>query len=380
MKIAVFSDAFFPLIDGVTVSIGKNMRILSENNEIFFFIPSGSTDLKLKNSKQIELKSFPIKSYKEYKLRIPSFFKAYTELKKINPDIIHVHTIFGIGWEGIVSAKLLKIPIVATSHTVFPEVTTELDLLGLEKTERFKRIAWRYMISFLRRCNAVIAPSEAMKKDLISHGLKIPIYPISNGIKTESYSYVKRKEKDPIFLSMGRLVESKQVNITLKAFSIFKKKGMKGILWLAGKGVEEKSLKEYVKKENLNEYVKFLGFVEYEKTPKIYQEADIFVTSSKTETEGMSTIEAMSTGLPVIGVKERATPYLVGKDAGFIAPIGNSKKIAEYMERLAKNYKLRIKLGKNASLKTKRYEIKSTNKKIYEAYKKIISDFKKRKN
>ena len=143
---------------------------------------------------------------------------------------------------------------------------------------------------------------------------------------------------------------------------------------------EEKSLKEYVKKENLNEYVKFLGFVEYEKTPKIYQEADIFVTSSKTETEGMSTIEAMSTGLPVIGVKERATPYLVGKDAGFIAPIGNSKKIAEYMERLAKNYKLRIKLGKNASLKTKRYEIKSTNKKIYEAYKKIISDFKKRKN
>src|SRR5690606_38218647 len=161
------SDSFFPLIDGVTISIKNNMEILSKKNKIFFFVPSETSKIKSENSEYFQLKSIPIKSYKEYKLRVPTFKRVYTELKKIKPDIVHIHSIFGIGWEGLFAAKKLKIPVVTTAHTVFPEVASELDLKGFQNTKLFQKIAWKYMFSFFRKCTALITPSEAMKRELL---------------------------------------------------------------------------------------------------------------------------------------------------------------------------------------------------------------------
>ncbi|PJE81291.1 hypothetical protein COU58_03160 [Candidatus Pacearchaeota archaeon CG10_big_fil_rev_8_21_14_0_10_32_42] len=378
MKIAIFSDSFFPLIDGVTTSIKNNMEILSKKNKIYFFVPSGTGKLNISNSKYTQLKSFPIKSYKGYKLRIPTFRKVYEELKKIKPDLIHIHSIFGVGWEGLIAGKMLKIPVIATAHTIFPEVGSELDLKGFERTQAFNKIAWGFMRTFFNKCDAVITPSEIMVKELKNQGINKPIYPISNGIDTKKFSYSKRKKRTPTFISTSRLVESKHIDVILKAFKIFIKNN-KGKLLIVGGGPEEKKLKQFAIKNHLLQNVEFKGFVKPEKIIKEYKKADVFLTASTIETEGITTLEAMSTGLPVIGVDARATPNLVKKDAGFIIPIGNEKQFAEKLEKLTKNYSLRIKMGKDASKRAKEFELKKMNKKLFENYKKTIKNYSSKK-
>jgi len=379
MKIAIFSDSFFPMTDGVTISIKNNAELFSKQNKLFFFVPSKLKKLNIKNAKYIKLKTKDLKEYKGYQIRIPKFKKVYKELKKIKPDIVHIHSPSGIGLEGLVNARLLKIPVIATSHTLFPEVTEEINLKGFERTKIFKKMIWNYLVMFLNRCTGVITPSEAMKTELLNHKVTKPIYVISNGIDTKKFSYILRKNKEPVFISTGRLVESKHVDNTLKAFYYFKKNGGKGKLTIVGDGPNDKKLKDFVKRKKISKDVKFLGFIKYDKIINAYKKSDVFVTSSTIETEGISTLEAMSTGLPVIGVNARATPYLVKENTGFIVPVNKPKKMAEKMLELSKNYSLRQEFGKNATKEVKKYDLRKANKKLYKTYEKIIADYKLQK-
>ena len=377
MKIAIFSDSFFPLVDGGTISIKNNAEILSKKNKIFFFIPSKSQKLNIKNSQYIQLKSYGLESYKGYKIRIPSFLKVYFKLKKIRPDIIHMHSIFGISWEGLIASKILKIPSVTTSHTIFSEATAELYLGGFEKTKIFQKITWAYMRFFLNLNDFVITPSEIMKKELIAKKIKKPIYSISNGIDINKFPKVTRNKKEKIsFVYVGRFAESKHIYESVKAFNLALKKGIKADFLIFGVGPQKEKIKNYIKKNNLDKKIKLLGFLEHEKILRGYKKTDVFVTSSTIETEGISTLEAMSTGLPVIGVNVRATPLLI-KNAGIVVPNNNEEKMADAMIKLATNYKLRQKLGENASKIAKKYDLKEMNKKLFNLYKKIIKDYKK---
>ncbi len=379
MKIAIFCDSFFPLTDGVTVSIKNHTELFSKKNKILFFVPSETDKLKIKNAKYFRLKSFAVKSYKEYKLRVPTFLRVIKELKRENPDIVHIHSIFGIGWEGLIAARLLKIPVVTTSHTVFPEVAAELDLGGIQNTKSFQKVTWQYMKWFLNKNTTVLTPSQAMKKELVEHGVTKPIYAISNGIDTKKFPYKKRvKHKETIFLSIGRLVESKHVDIVLKSFNKATKKGLRGKLWIVGKGPEGEKLKSYAKKNKIEKKVKFFGLIENDKVPELYKKADVFLTASTIETEGITTLEAMATGLPVVGVDARATPYLIEKDSGFIVPVGDTNKMSDEMLKLSKSFSLQKKLGDAAAKKAKTYELKEKNRELYKIYEKTIEKFKER--
>lgn len=375
MKIAIFTDAFLPTIDGAVMSIKNSTEILSKENKIFLFVPSNSSKEKLRNVEYIELKSYNLRGYKDYKARFPSFIKCYNQLKKIKPDVVHLESIFGIAWEGLISAKLLGIPIVITSHTVFPDVMGEISLLGMENQNWFKNLLWKYMVFFLNLCDVIVSPSETMKEELIKHGVKRSINVISNGINTREFIFYKRKkQRETIILYVGRLVSSKQVNVLLKAFKLIVEKKLKARFWIVGSGPLEKELTEYVIKNKIEKYVKFFGYIENNKLLEIYKKADIFATASTIETEGISILEAMSTGLPVIGVNSRAVPLLVKKDIGFIAKPHNEKEIAEFLTKLVNNYNMRLKFGKNASEKAKEYELEKVVLKLYNLYKSLTKN------
>lgn len=370
MKIAIFCDSFFPTIDGVSLSIKNNTELFPKDSKLFFFIPSRSK--KINNQKYIFLKSKEVKKYKEYRIRIPSFFKVYNQLKKIRPDIIHAHSSFGIGWEGLVCGKLLKIPVVATFHTIIPEVTKEFLFMNIEKTKLFNKLAWKYIKLFFNLADFIITPSEAMKKELIEKKLNKPVTVISNGINIKKFPKLSRKNnKQTTFISIGRLVESKNVISILRAFKLafFKNNNIKMII--LGKGPEEKKLRNYIKANRLEKKVKMVGFVDNNKIIDFLKKADVFVTASQIETEGISTLEAMSTGLPVIGVNARATPNLI-KNAGIIIPSNNPKEMSKAMLKLSSNINLRKKLSASAHKKANKYDISKTSKELHDFYKKIL--------
>ena len=82
-----------------------------------------------------------------------------------------------------------------------------------------------------------------------------------------------------------------------------------------------------IKKLGLEKNIHFLGYVEHSKLNKIYKEHDIFVTASTIETQGIVVLEAMSSGLPIVGVKRLAIPDLVGNNInGFVTKPFDEKR------------------------------------------------------
>jgi len=373
MKIAVFTDTFVPQVNGVVTSIlNSTSNLAKKGNNIIIFSPKIGKKLKLhKNIEIVELRSFNLlKKYKEMEVRIPTFLKVLNKVKEFNPDIIHINTPLGIGDEGFLCAKILKKPIVGTYHTLLPDFLRHVNLAGLEKREFMKNMTWRYSNFIYNRCNIVTAPSKIIKKKLRKNGLKTKVEVISNGVDLNRF-YKKKMKKDGItILHIGRMSYEKNVDVVLQAMKLVSEyKKVK--FMIVGGGPDLKRLKDYSKKINLN--VKFIGNVDNEKLVDYYNKADIFVTASTIETEGIVLLEAMACGLPIVGVDKLAIPEVVRDgENGFIAKVNNPEDIARCLTKLVKNPDLIKRLSNNSLKIVKKYSLENSINKLERIYNSLL--------
>ena len=183
-----FTDTYEPQINGVVTAIKLLERELKKlGHEVYIVCP------KVKNHKfpknVYTCKSFTFKPYPEYKGSLPSL-RLIKWVKKINPDMIHIHTPVTIGWLGIVCAKLLKKPVVTTYHTLMEEYF-EIYFLPkkLKKSEKVKyfskKLIRKYTKFFFNRSDYITSPSIAIKKILEDCGIKKPIFVNPTGIETK---------------------------------------------------------------------------------------------------------------------------------------------------------------------------------------------------
>lgn len=374
MRIAFFGDSYFPTVDGVVVSMTNAMeRLAKKGHEIALFAPSGSylpDNLKQAGVKLFMLKSFKLQSYKEYKIRIPTFFHALKLAKQFNPDIIHVHSPGGIGMEGLFCARKLKIPVVATSHTVFSGFVKHINLLGLEKIKLFEKIVWLMLRGFFNRFDAIVSPSEPMKKELLKDKVTKPIHVISNGLDTKKFHCAKAKKKFDL-LHVGRLSYAKNIIVVLEALKVLSEKKIKPKMIIAGRGPELKNLKKFAEKNRLN--VEFIGLVPQKKLIEMYNNAKIFATASTIETEGLVILEAMACGLPIAAVNALAIPSIVQNNInGLLAEPFNAEQLASNIEKMLNSAELRKKFSKNSLRIVKKYDLSIMNNKLEALYLSLV--------
>ena len=374
MRIAFFTDAYLPTIDGVVISITNAAKTLAKKgHNVMLFAPTGCylpDEMKKLGIKLYTLKSFRLKSYKEYKIRIPTFSHVLKIAKQFNPDIIHVHSPGGIGLEGVYCAKKLKIPVIATSHTVFSGFVKHVKLLGIEKMKFTEEIVWHLLRKFFNSCNAIISPSQPMKDELIAYGIEKPIHVISNGIDTKKFHVINIKKKSDL-VHVGRLSYAKNIDVIIKALKILADKGIKPSLTIAGRGPEMKNLKKFSSLNKLN--VKFLGAVSHGELVKIYNSAEIFVTASTIETEGIVLLEAMACGKPIIAVKALAIPSIVKNNVnGLLSEPFNSEEIAKNIEKLLKNKTMIKKMSKKSAEFAKKYDLNIVNNQLESLYHSLV--------
>ena len=373
MKIAVFTDTFVPQVNGVVTSIlNSTTNLAKRGNKIMIFSPKIGKRLNLhKNIEIVELKSFNLlKRYKEMEVRIPTFLNVLKKVKRFNPDIIHINTPLGIGDEGFLCAKVLKKPIVGTYHTLLPDFLRHINLAGLEKKEFMRYITWKYSNFIYDRCNVVTAPSAMIKKELKKNELKTKIEVISNGVDLNKF-YKKKINKNGItILHVGRMSYEKNVDVVLQAMKIVSEYKKVNFM-IVGGGPDLERLKDYSKKINLN--VKFTGNIKNEELVDYYNKADIFVTASTIETEGIVLLEAMACGLPIVGVNKLAIPEVVkdGKN-GFIAKVNDPEDIARCLKILIKNPDLINKFSKNSLKLVKNYSLENSIRKLEKIYNSLL--------
>lgn len=405
----VVDGTYLPKMDGIVVSITNAVKYLTENgHEIVIVAPKYKDyeDEKQKNITIYRFKSFSAPSYPEVRIPIPNLRKFRKIVKAFHPDIIHTHTPATLGIMALICARQYNIPIISTYHTSFPDMLvyiSPIKLLKLDKvldklsdksgkidlvevqnkvkefvmkskiTQKHEELSRKTVLKitnqFYNRHDLVIAPSKRIEQDLLTHDLKAKTVVISNGIHIDKFTKKKSYNKFPRFLHVGRVAFEKKIDVVIDAMNIVSKRYPKSILTITGDGPALTSLKKQVVKSSLRKNIIFTGFIQRDKLPKIYRDHDVFITASEMETQGLVLLEAMASGLPVIGVDVLAIPEVVHDNkTGYLVEKRDSVEIAKKMIELIHNPELVEKMGKNARKKSEEHDVNLCAKKLEKTY------------
>ncbi|MDR0198883.1 MAG: glycosyltransferase [Methanomassiliicoccaceae archaeon] len=309
MRIAMVTDSYYPTRDGVVTSITIAKEGLEKlGHEVVVVAPDPGKEQRMDG-----VYYFPAARFKNYPgYFIPIFPSNKAEvLRSIGPDIIHIHGMAPMALKALIAARNLKIPTVLTFHTMVGDTIKFYSPLKVLPDIQ-KKLIWIYLRQMLKRPNAIIGPSASTISELIENGVKpkrTEIIP--TGIDTSRFrpggDGGKLRERyglidDNVALYVGRLSFEKNIDVIVNALRYI---GDVKLL-IAGKGPAKESLEEAAREAGVSDRIVFAGFVPDGELPQLYAAADIFVSASRFETQGLSVLEALACGLPVACANERA--------------------------------------------------------------------------
>ena len=381
MRIGFFTDSYFPQVSGVSTSI----RVLKEEleargHEVIIFT---TTDPKADPEEEniVRLTSIPLFSFKDRRIAIKGFNKALREARQYHIDIVHTHTEFSMGLTGKYVAYMLNIPTVHTYHTMYEKY---LHYIAKGKVLKPKSVEVVSRL-FCNRTMGVIAPSQMMKEKLASYNIYKEIRVIPTGVplpnKIPGTKEMTREklgiyENDLVLLSLSRLAFEKHLEKIMEAFPDVLKKYPNAKLIFVGDGPARESLEKLSETLQAKHSIIFIGEVRNEEVNEYYQMADLYVNASESETQGLTYLESIVNGCPVVAkrndyLEEIICSPILGslfdKDEEF------AECIIETLDRLQKednqlNRKEGLELMQDISSKTFANKVSSYYRDIIENY------------
>lgn len=392
MKIGLFTDTYLPNINGVVTSVEMTRKKLEELGHDVYVVCSHPGLLHIKTEGNIiSLPGFELKKLYGYSLAHPIHPIIMDKIRGLHLDLIHCHTEFGVGMFGVQIAKLFHIPMVKTYHTTYEDYTHYLNPFDFERLDHGLKFAINKISKFSGNdCTRLISPSEKTKELLLSYGITTPIDVIPTGIEIKRFmnrypdedilkqAHLQMRNDDKfVFLYVGRIAQEKSLDMLINAFKLVKNDNLKAKLCIIGKGPQEEEIIETIKNNNLEEHIVFLGSKENIHIPAYYQSADAFISASTTETQGLTYIEALSTGLIVLGRYDEVVQDIIIEDQnGFL--FDDENELFEKIKHILSLSNKQIKTMKeNATNSSKQYDADIFVQEILKTYKKAIEDYNK---
>jgi len=346
MKIAIATEAYWPLIDGGAVAEHHlALGLARRGHEVHVIAPSESwrSWTQLDHGTTIHrLASHPLPFVKnEHRVAWNPKRAVGALLGQIQPDIVHIHNPFPIGRASLEYCRKQKIPVVATNHWL-PENMTHFmaKFRFLGDVRFFVEMNWRWIIDFHNQCQFVTSPTQTAIDLMVQYGLRVPHRPNSNGVDREVFHPANSpgllKERlhlpgKPTALYAGRLSGEKQVDVLVRAIPRILET-VDAHFIIGGSGREANALKALTRKLGIRDHVTFPGFLPTEEYRALFRCADVFVMPSVCELQSITTLEAMASGLPVVAAKKYALPELVNHGVnGFLFEPGNSGQLADFV-------------------------------------------------
>lgn len=365
LNIGLFSDSYTPDINGVSVSVATLRTQLERmGHNVYVITPFLHTKLVGTefDSGILRIPAIKLKQLYGYRLSRPYSIRALEYIKSMNLDVIHVHTEFSMRILAKAASSLYKIPMVSTYHTMYEDYTHYITKGHLEASSK-KVVGW-YTKRMLDKKGEVIVPSEKTYKVLKNYGVTKQMQIIPTGIDTQRFApsnadkeFVKKfltdnKLKDKFrMIYIGRLAPEKSLETILNAMPAIIAKIPEAFLLVVGYGPSMDAQKELVESLGISGNVLFCGKQPPETIQNYYALGDVFVTASTSETQGITYIEAMAAGLPVIArydeclksvLIEGCTGYTFASDGEFTEKLllyyknSKEKKAEMKFEALAK--------------------------------------------
>ena len=314
MNIALFSDTFYPEVNGVATSVNSLFTLLNERGHNCYVITTTSSKYVTYKDKVIGIPGIELKQLYGYRAAFVFNNDAFKLIKSLNLDVVHVNTEFGIGQFGFIVAKKLNIASVYTYHTMYEDYTY---YATKGYFDRFSKWAIReFARACMIRATEIISPSAKTEVYLRSIGLEKMINIVPTGFDfsrfevddKEMISKLKKEygldKYDKILLCLGRIAKEKSFDIIIEGYKgyldKYKDSKIKTILIFVGAGPDENNLIKLTKDLGIDNNVLFLGKVNLEKVPYYYAMSDIFLNASISETQGLTFVEAMAAHIPIL--------------------------------------------------------------------------------
>jgi 1,2-diacylglycerol 3-alpha-glucosyltransferase len=342
MKILFISDVYFPRINGVSTSIETfrhELRALGHTVHLIvpdYLTPSSDeTDILRAPSRRVPLD--PEDRFMSFKWVMQHLDKFRNE----QYDIIHIQTPFVAHYLGTKLSRLLNIPCVETYHTFFEEYLIHYIPLVPKKLMRF--VAKRFSRHQGNSLDGMVVPSHPMLHVLKNYGITTHAEVIPTGIEPDSFVQGDRvafrinyniPQDRPVLLFVGRVAHEKNIGFLLKMVDQVRKKIPDVLFVIAGEGPARESLMQDAKELGLSDNVMFIGYLDrHTELNSCYRSADIFIFSSRTETQGLVLLEAMAQAVPVVSTAELGTRDVLMEGMGvWIA----KEELADFSEKVIK--------------------------------------------
>lgn len=241
------------------------------------------------------------------------------------PDIVHAH-FYSIAAIARIIKKKYNIPYFITEHS--SKLNTPLS----EISDLDQRLA----IQAYKDSDQLICVSEALRANILQNFHHDSIV-IPNMVDNSVFQCREAPlDNSPfVYVSVGNLIPIKAFGTLIKAFSQVKENAK---LFIVGDGPEKERLKNLIQDLHLENHVQLLGQLERTEINKIYQKSHVFVLASQSETFGVSYIEAMYAGLPVIATQCGGPEEFVDESNGILIPIDDKASLIDAMLRIREHY------------------------------------------
>lgn len=299
-SVAAFTDTYLPTVNGVTYTV-KTWRDRWRARDGRMDVVFPRADGYAPEAGEYAVRSLPFPFYDGFRLGVPRVPRPVR-----SAEVIHAHTPFSLGVSALRLARRLDRPLVASYHTPTSEYAAYLT--STERVEAgLERLTRRYERWFFGRVDAVLAPSESTRRNLVEEvGVDTLVCTVPNGVDIERF---RPADGDPfrerydlsgtVVGYTGRHGYEKRLSDALEAVD-----GLDVTLVLGGDGPARAELEARAREVDAD--VRFLGFLDRAELPGFYSALDAFLFPSPVETQGLVALEAVACGTPVVGVNAGA--------------------------------------------------------------------------
>lgn len=394
MRIGMFTDSYPPYINGVSTSILMLKMALEKKGHQVFVVTVNNEITKYKyeeNGKIIRIPGIPTGIY-DYRLSGIYPVRCINKIKKWKLDIIHSHTEFGVGTFARIIAKQFNIPLVHTYHTMYEDYIHYITKGYFDQAS--KKIVEHLTLFYCDKTISELIVPTKKAYDLFKEKYKVDrnVHIIPTGIDVERFykekfskSMIEKhrqqlgiKENDFIILFVGRLAKEKNIEFLIDAQKDISKKYPNSKLLIIGDGPDMNKYKSMIVKLGIKDNVIFTGKVPYDIIPNYYQLASVFVTASKTETQGLTIIEAMGASKVPVCIDDESFKSMIIDDLnGKI--FKNKRQYKSIIFNLIENPDELKRLSLQARRNSQQYSPKYFAERILDVYKIAIDNAPKNK-
>lgn len=380
MKIAVFTDTFFPQVNGVVNAVRNFDRMLSgRGHEVRVFTEGRKPGVASMDGAEVHrYRAFTFLPYPEFEASV-DVLGPVRDASRFGPEIVHAHTPFVLGYCAWRTARRLKVPLVGTFHTPVDEYVVYLSRHFKMSRRMLKGIARAYQNWFYGLCDVIIVPAKSAARYIDVKDRRIEV--VSNGLDLKRYGREGRdafREKfglgeSPVILHGGRLSFEKRIDGVIKAMPLVLEAVPDAKLLIVGRGPARKSLDALVEELGLQKSVVFTGYVSDDDFPKAFAAADVLALNSPVETQSLIVLEAFATGVPVVGADAGAIPdAVVPGENGFLFDTDDTKAMAGRLVQILSDKALRENLGRGALSTASEHSLEKSAEKLLAVYRSAI--------